>query len=101
VRSDLPDPHCQGSLLMTADGLLLANPATTQPLPRNRVTLRRSLDQGLTFAESKLLDAGPSAYSALAILPDGTIAMAWESGSFLPYDRIRFARISSRWLAAP
>ena len=101
VRSDLPDPQCQGSLLMTSEGLLLANAATTQPLPRNRLTLRRSLDGGVTFAESKLIDGGPSAYSALARLPDGTIALAWESGGFLPYDRIRFARISSRWLAAP
>ena len=101
VRSDLPDPQCQGSLLMTPDGLLLANPATTQPLPRNQITLRRSLDQGATFAQSKLIEAGPSAYSSLAILPDGTIAMAWESGGFLPYDRIRFARIPSGWLAAP
>ena len=86
---------------MTSEGLLLANAATTQPLPRNRLTLRRSLDGGVTFAESKLIDGGPSAYSALARLPDGTIALAWESGGFLPYDRIRFARISSRWLAAP
>jgi sialidase-1 len=101
LRSDLPDPQCQGSLLMTAEGLLLANPATTQPLPRNQLTLRRSLDDGATFAQSKLIEGGPSAYSALATLPDGTIAMAWESGGFLPYDRIRFARISSRWLAAP
>ena len=101
LRSDLPDPHCQGSLLMTPDGLLLANPATTQPLPRNQLTLRRSLDDGANFVQSKRIDAGPSAYSALASLPDGTIALAWESGGFLPYDRIRFARIPSRWLAAP
>jgi hypothetical protein len=33
----------------------------------------------------------------LAVLPLGELAIAWESGDILPYDRIRFAVFSLAW----
>jgi sialidase-1 len=100
LPSELPDPHCQGSLLNTADGLLLSHPATTQKVPRDHLTVRLSSDGGLTWPAARLLDAGPSAYSALARLPDGRLVIAWESGAVLPYDRIQVAVFSVDWLKA-
>ena len=100
LPAELPDPHCQGSLLQTEDGLLISHPATTQKVPRDHLTVRWSGDGGLTWPAARLLDAGPSAYSALARLPDGRVAIAWESGAVLPYDRILFTVFSIDWLKA-
>jgi sialidase-1 len=98
IRPDLPDPHCQGSLLQTPHGLLLGHPATIVPIPRDHLTVRCSLDGGHTWPYARLIDPGPSAYSALAQLPTGQVAVLWESGEALPYDAIRFAVLDGRWL---
>jgi sialidase-1 len=69
-------------------------------VPRDHLTVRLSSDGGLTWPAARLLDAGPSAYSALARLPDGRLVIAWESGAVLPYDRIQVAVFSVDWLKA-
>lgn len=99
--ASLPDPGCEASLLAVPEGLLFSNPATTVALPRDHLTVRLSTDEGATWAYAHLLDAGPSAYSALTRLPDGGFAIVWESGRVLPYDRIRFTRFDLAWLGAP
>lgn len=96
--NDLPDPRCQGSLVANEFGLWMSNAATREEFPRDHVTVRLSLDNGATWAHSRVLDAGPSAYSALATLPDGRMAIAWESGSAIPYNRIRFAVFDRAWV---
>jgi len=97
--NNLPDPHCQGSLIRTMLGLWMSNPATTVMYPRDHLTIRQSLDDGATWAASRLLDGHPSAYSSLAGLPDGRMAILWESGAVIPYDRIRFAAFDPAWVA--
>jgi sialidase-1 len=62
------------------------------------MTVRFSPDGGKTWANSKLLYAGPSAYSCLAVLPDRTIACLYERGDKNPYDSITLARFSLKWL---
>ena len=94
----LIEPVCQASILRIpgdGDRLLFSNPASSK---RERMTVRLSLDGGKSWAKSRLLFAGPSAYSCLAVLPDGTIACLYERGDKSPYDNITLARFSLKWL---
>lgn len=59
--------------------VLFSNPASTKG--RVNVTLRASLDDGKTWARSKLLYEGPGAYSDLDLMPDGRIACLYEAGA--------------------
>ena len=78
------------------DVLLFSNPASTK---REKMTVRLSYDGGRTWPLSKLIHAGPSAYSALSILPDKSIGCLYERGESSPYEKITFARFSLEWLA--
>jgi sialidase-1 len=98
----LIEPTCQASLLRypvkddNKDRLLFSNPASTK---REKMTVRLSLDGGETWPASRLLHAGPAAYSALAILPDGIVGCLYECGEKSAYERIVFARFPLDWLA--
>ena len=96
----LTDPSCEGSLLATSSGLVFSNPDSVAPLDRKRLTVRVSHDDGLTWARSRVLRAGPAAYSSLAALGDGRLGCLFENGefSFAPYDRITLARFTRGWL---
>ena len=96
----LIDPHCQGSLMMTPHGLVFANAATEDELPRSNLTVRISPDGGETWPVFREITDGPSAYSALSYLPDGNIGILWESGEILPYDRIQYASFNVEWVEA-
>jgi sialidase-1 len=83
------EPGCMAGLVnhpptAETDGpfLLFSNPQTTERAHRERkdVTIKASFDQGRTWPMSRLLQAGPSAYSDLAVLPDGTILCFYECG---------------------
>jgi sialidase-1 len=90
----LPDPVCQGSLIRyDAKSLLFSNAGDAKK--RVKLTVRKSLDDGKTWPIAKTICAGPSAYSALARLADGTILVAYERG---PYREIVLARIDPKWL---
>ena len=99
----LPDPSCQGSLLETPFGLLFSNPVGEISILRHNLTVRLSEDGGETWAVSKTLHAGPAAYSALSLLPEGRLGCLYENGEFpfLPYKRITLAVFSLRWLQEP
>ena len=62
--------------------LLFANPHTTdRPHSKRRdLTIQLSRDRGRSWPVKRLLQPGPSAYSDLAVLPDGTILCFYESG---------------------
>lgn len=100
---EVPDPVCQGSVLQwksTFDGhpkewLLFANPATGG---RNGMTLRVSIDGGLSWPISRLVYAGSSAYSSLCILPDNTIGLLYEKDGT---SKITFVRVEEEWLLDP
>ena len=95
----LVEPVCQASLIRLPDkgGLAFSNPASTR---REKMTIRLSLDDGKTWPHSRLLYAGPSAYSCLTVLPDGRVGCLYERGEKDPYGRIVLARFPREWLAA-
>lgn len=100
----LVEPICQASIRRhswTQDGrpgaILFSNPASRK---RERMTVRASFDDGETWPASRLLEAGPSAYSCLAILPGGIVGLLYETGEKSPYEGITFARFSLDWLAS-
>jgi sialidase-1 len=105
TRADarLIEPPAQASLIALAAGrggrrrLIFANPASTA---RERMTVRLSDDDGVTWPASRIVHEGPAAYSSLAPIADGSIAVLFERGDRSPYERITFARFEVSWLAA-
>jgi hypothetical protein len=95
---ELVEPICQASILRypgAQGGILFANPASTW---RENLTVRLSRDEGKTWPCARVLHAGPSAYSCLAVLPGGGIACLYERGDKSAYDTIALARFSLDWL---
>lgn len=100
----LVEPTCQAALRRHSwptdsqpGALLFSNPAA--PDKRINMTVRVSRDEGATWAASRTLHAGPSAYSDLAALPDGTVLCLYEAGEENPYESIRLARFGLDWIA--
>jgi sialidase-1 len=94
----LVEPVCQASILSyrgERGSVLFSNPASTQ---RERMTVRLSRDGAKTWPYARVLHGGPSAYSCLAVLSDGTVACLYERGDKHPYETITFARFSLDWL---
>ena len=110
--SGLHDAHCQASLLALSARavaqLAKVDPSIDprKPLwlycypagPRRRnLTIVRSSDEGRTWGNPQLLNAGDSQYSSLAELPDGALGClyeAWRDGNYQLY----FARLPLEWL---
>lgn len=89
---ELVEPVCQAALIRyKEDWMLFSNPASTK---RENMTLRLSKDDGRTWPISKVLHAGPSAYSALAVLPNGDILCLYEKGNQNPYEQISLVRMT-------
>lgn len=98
----LVEPVCEASILRYStadkqgkDRLLFSNPPRTE---RIRLTVRVSYDEGKTWPVSKLLYSGPSGYSSLAVLPDGTIGCLFEAGLRHWNENLYFSRFSLEWL---
>jgi len=92
---ELVEPICQASLRRFSWGLgespgvlLFSNPGSREG--RVALTLRASTDDGATWPRSWLLDPGPSAYSCLSVLRDGTVLCLYEAGG---YREIRCVRL--------
>jgi len=99
----LIEPVCQAALIRVtrrpaADRhrLLFANPANSTK--REKMTLRLSYDEGRTWPVAREIHAGPTAYSALATLPDHTVGCLYERGRQHSYETLTFARCSLAWL---
>jgi len=93
----LIEPICQASFLRysvkddsSENQLLFSNPASTTK--RHRLTMRLSPDGGKTWPIARLLHEGPSAYSCLTVLPDGSIGCLYEGGENHANEKIIFAR---------
>ncbi|MCH2101486.1 MAG: glycoside hydrolase [Planctomycetes bacterium] len=93
----LVEPICQASIRRlrwagpNQSGILLfSNPASRDS--RESMTLRASYDDGETWDWEALLDPGPSAYSCLQVLADGSVICLYEAGG---YRSIRAHRINS------
>jgi len=98
----LPEPVCQAALIRFADPqnpaqalLAFSNPASRT---REKLTVRLSADEGKTWPAARLLNAGPSAYSALALLADKRLACLYERGEKSPYEKITLARLAVEWV---
>ena len=85
----LVEPVCQASMIRAGNRILFANPASTK---RERLTVRVSEDDGLSWTQGKVLHAGPAAYSSLALLPDREVACFFEAGDSSPYEKLVFVR---------
>ncbi len=62
------------------------------------MTIRVSYDEGKTWQNSKVLYEGPSGYSSMTILPDGSIGILYETGEKSLLEKIMFARFNLAWL---
>lgn len=111
---ELKEPICMASIVRlseTPPRLLFANPdnldgpagKTMQPgqgRERKNLTIKLSRDEGKSWPVSKVLDAGMSAYSDLAVLPDGTVLCFYEKGTpeGRGYQFLTLARVRPEWL---
>lgn len=112
---DLWEPGCMAGLVahpgVPGEGrplLLHSSPRTTRREHRERkdLTIHLSSDDGRTWSVRRLLQPGPSAYSDLAVLSDGTVLCLFESGrpgddrrgGDWAYARISLARFSLAWI---
>ena len=77
---DLPDPVVFSDLTSTADGktLLLTHP--NSETTRRNVTLFSSADGGASWQLSAQLESGPSEYSSVVVLPNGSVAVQVDAG---------------------
>jgi sialidase-1 len=92
----LVESVCQASLIRYDDQtLLFCNPAV--PQGRHHLTVRLSTDDGKTWPHARLICEGSSAYSSLAVLPEGEIGLLYERDD---YKRLAFARFSLEWVKA-
>ena len=101
----LIEPICQASIRRLswpssdAKGVILfANPASQKG--REKMTVRVSYDDAATWAHSKLIDEGFSAYSCLETLTPGSAALLYEGAKAdgKTYGRITFVRFGLDWL---
>ena len=101
------EPICMASIVAfpaKPGTLLFSNPHTLslekdgqeKPAGRGRrenLSIKLSRDDGKTWPVNKTLEPGPSAYSDLAVLPDGTVICLYEGK-----EDIRVARFNLEWL---
>jgi sialidase-1 len=115
--NDLYEPVCMAGIerLTTVktggkSRIIFSNPHNaTDPIPnhesrfyvRKNMSLKVSYDEGRTWPVNKTLEAGPSLYSDLAVLPDGTICCLYERR--VPKEGkqvavVTFARLNLAWI---
>ena len=91
-----------------SSGNFLRTKAGVIAIPFDFSGLAISRDDGRTWPVRRLLQPGPSAYSDLAVLPDGTVLCLYEGGKpgetrrqgDWAYATITLARFSLEWLEA-
>ncbi len=98
MASVIAYPKQPGMLLFSNPHSLAFDSAGTE-IPagrgkRQNLTIKLSRDDGATWPVSKTLEAGPSAYSDLAVLPDGDVLCLFEGDN-----TISCARFNLEWLA--
>jgi len=114
----LLEPVCMASLLRASwpeggqrSRILFANPDNLEnelvkpggslAHDRKRLTVKMSYDECRTWPVSKVLEPGPSGYSDLAMLPDGTVLCIYECGmldNMTLTKSITLARFNLEWL---
>ena len=95
----LPSQWCQASLVRHDGGE--DSPAGTQEQfifcgpgeGRRKLTIKASSDECQSWAQSRMVYSGHSAYSAMAVLPDGAVGVLYEKDA---YRRLSFVRFDPR-----
>lgn len=77
------------------DLLVFTNPAAAK---RRNLTVKLSLDGGLTWPKARTLHPGPAAYSTVIPLRDGTFGVLYERGEKESTEYITFARFDLNWV---
>jgi sialidase-1 len=107
-HESLWEPRCMAGLVTHPSGVLLLSNPHTLPLDkegreipggrgkRENLSIKLSRDDGKSWPVNKTLEPGKSAYSDLAVLPDGTVLCLYERA-----DSIDCARFTLEWLAIP
>lgn len=91
------DPTCMASLVRHPIGLLLhSNPNSAAE--RVALTVRASVDGGRIWTDGRVIDPGPSGYSCMAVLPDGSVGVLYEAGRATELETLTFARFTIDWL---
>jgi sialidase-1 len=96
LRFDVRDPVCMAGLTRHPNGMVLLS--NNNSARRERMTIRYSSDDGVTWSSGKLLDSRPSAYSCLAVLPNGEVGILYECGDASSVETLTFAKFSPEWL---
>jgi sialidase-1 len=95
-HQQLIEPVCMGSMVRyNNETILFCNPAPESGRGRTNLTLRLSRDDGATWPTARVVESGPSAYSDLAVLKDGTILCLYEQ----PGKEIVLKQLTLEWLA--
>jgi len=106
-HNQLWEPICMASIVSHPSQpgtLIFSNPHTLpmdkdgKEMPRGKgkrenLSIKLSRDDGKTWPVSKTLESGPSAYSDLAVLPDGTVLCLYEGEK-----KIVVARFDLEWI---
>ena len=104
LQEDLMDPACNGDIIRIAQKNVLLQSLPGSKTTRENVTLYASFDEGKTWTVKKQISNGFSAYSSIAVLPNGQIGMLVEEGKWdanLPGEDgfvIDFVRFGWDWL---
>ncbi|MCC6680602.1 MAG: exo-alpha-sialidase [Phycisphaeraceae bacterium] len=108
----LESPQCHGAIeRYVHDGrdlLLFSNPKsafrqTEHPYGRVNMSIRVSADEGKTWQVSRTIYPGPSSYSDIVVLRDGTIGVVYENGEqggTHYWTNLDFARFNLAWAEA-
>jgi sialidase-1 len=86
--------HCDAGLVSmkrSTDGgypMLYSKNESTEG--RENLVVRLSEDEGESWPVSKVVDKGPAWYSDMAVLPDNTILLMYETGKNSPVYCVRF-----------
>jgi len=94
TNADVRDPVCMAGLTMHPQGYILLSNNNSER--RQRMTIRYSTD-GKQWSDGSLLDPGPSAYSCIAVLPNGEIGVLYECGTH-SVETLTFARFPLDWV---
>ena len=90
----LPEPVCEGSIINYAPKgklsktILFSNPKNAAR--RADMSISVSYDSGATWAKSVKISDQATAYSDMAVLPNGDVAVFYERGKDRPYDAMVF-----------
>ncbi len=98
MASIVSHPFAPGTLIFSNPHSLSRNEDSTE-IPagrgvRRNLSIKLSRDDGATWSVNKTLEAGKSAYSDLAVLPDGTVLCLYESDQTIVAARFNLAWVN-------